>query len=97
LQNISKTLAALAAVLILLVSVHGIFIHEHKDNKSEHHVCQLCELGGGLSPFEIPHFTFSLNPFIKTSVFQVYDGRTIVNKTLSNPLRGPPSIFSKII
>ena len=42
LTNISKFLALTAAVLLILISVHGIFLHH--DQPGEQHTCTLCEI-----------------------------------------------------
>lgn len=93
LTNISKLLALAAVALLIVISVHGIFLHHDSHaNPGESHPCTLCEI----NTF---HYTF---PDTCEFVAQVtaplisytYREHKIFIKTVHRlGLRGPPVRF----
>ena len=92
LANISKPLALAAATLLMVISVHGVFLHKdsHATSPGENHLCTLCEIHSF-------HYTFPEGfGFVTETAVPVishtYRETGIFRKTPHHSsLRGPPA------
>jgi len=92
LTHISKLLALTAAALLIVISVHGLFLHHDSHAKpGDSHPCTLCEAAIFQYTFpEIPRFVAELTAPVISHTYR--EPRIFVKTVHRLGLRGPPSV-----
>lgn len=89
LTHISKFLALTAAALLIVISVHGIFLH-HDSKPGDSHPCTLCEAATFHYTFPAPLcFVAELTAPVISHTYR--EPRVFIKTAHRLGLRGPPS------